>query len=152
VSLRDASLCGVVPLRLRSARRWEEGGRRPGVWGKVAVRPSSSFSRAALRFFRAGGGIKSEILVAQFHHLSHALLGVSHGHLSTPIRVTRGGPLPLQRMNVARSASVRAASFHFAAPTFRRTRMTVDGRSGSRPLLDGAKLKNQKSLWLISTI
>ena len=37
-------------LRLRSARRSEKGGRRPGVWGEVAVRPSSSFLRAALRF------------------------------------------------------------------------------------------------------
>jgi hypothetical protein len=48
-------------LRLRSAWRSEKGGRRPGVWGKVAGRPSSSFSRAALLIF--SGAIRNKIQV-----------------------------------------------------------------------------------------
>ena len=101
-----------------------------GVWGeRIPHRPRL--------FFSGGRGIgmkrktKSELPVAQ-------MVGLSHKHNSTPIAMIRSGPLPLQQMNVARPSSVRAAPFHFAAPTFRRTRMTVDGRSGSRPLLDRA--------------
>ena len=57
--------CGVAPSPPAADRRSEKGGRRPGVWGKVAVRPSSSFSRAALTVFSGGGG--SLILI--IHHI-----------------------------------------------------------------------------------
>ena len=56
---------------------------------------------------------------------SHRLCHFSSQTQIAIITVTRSGPLPLQRTNVALSSSVRAASLHFAAPTFRRTRMTI---------------------------
>ena len=126
-----SSHCAFAPL---GARRRADGGR--GCGGRSPSALPLRFRAPPYGFFGRG---RNEVRIVcgsiGWNEPQGSL--VSHKHLNTVIVVARSGPLPLQRTNVARSSSVREASLHFAAPTFRRTRMTVDGRSGSQPLLDG---------------
>ena len=82
VSLRDSIF--IAPS-LRSALG--KGGRRTGGVGE-GLRPPFLICLHRVSswwFFWGGGGEKYEILVAQFHHLSHRLVFVSHGHSSTRV-------------------------------------------------------------------